>query len=226
MGKLHAFLTAAAALLIAPLSLDAQPYSTSWPYLYSDFKEGTIYMQGGQKMECRLNIHLLEGRLHYLDKDSVVREPMPDVILYFETGDEKFTTIGKEAMRVEAECPDGYVACLITGDFDALMVGTGAYGSPAHTMSIRQYTSIDLKPGANTSYTQLIKDRHNGKEVNLLKEYYIVMGDQVYPALRGDIERDLPKERRKEFRNFIKDHKIKWNDPQKLILLVEFLTAE
>lgn len=33
----------------------------------------------------------------------------------------------------------------------------------------------------------------------------------------------LPQDRRKDFTTFVKTHKIKWNKPDRLILLVDFL---
>ena len=53
-------------LLGSGLQLGAQPYTTAWPYLYSDFQDGVIYMTGGQKIYHKLNVHLMKGRLHYL----------------------------------------------------------------------------------------------------------------------------------------------------------------
>ena len=213
---------AASLWLGAGAFLSAQPYTTTWPYLYSDFQDGLIYMRGGQKIYQKLNIHLLHGRLHYLDA-GVVKEAMAGDIFYVETGKDRFMVVNGDMMRVEAEVPDGFVACHITGDLESLMVGTGAYGMTANTESIQQYSSIDLQKGVNTPHMLLLQEKESGQEFDLKKEYFIVTGGKVYPAYKGDIEKMLPKESRKSFRDYVKANKIRWNDPQKLILLVEFL---
>ena len=197
-------LTLIAALLLASASwLGAQPYTTTWPYLYSDFQDGVIYMTGGQKIYHKLNVHLMKGRLHYLDND-VVKEAFAGDIFYAEIGpdSDKFMVVNGDMMKVVAEQPGGFVADHITGDFDALLTGTGAYGMQANTEAIQSYSSL---------------------EFDLRHQLYIVTSGKVCRAVRKDVEALLDKTQKALFKSYLKEHKVKWKDPQSLLQVVTFL---
>lgn len=210
--------------VLSGLALSAQPYLTTWPYLYNEFQDGVIYFTGGQKVFHKLNVHLVKGRLHYID-NGVVKEAMDGDIFYVEIGHkpDKFMVVNGDMMRVEAESPDGFVACRITGDFEALMVGTGAYGMTANTEAVQQYTSLNVSRGVNTTHMLLHEEKDSGQEFDLVEEYFVVTPDGVWRAVRSDIERSLPKEERAAFKAFVKANKIKWKDPQSLIKLTGYL---
>lgn len=212
----------ATVLLGSGLHLGAQPYTTAWPYLYSDFQDGVIYMTGGQKIYQRLNLHLVMGKLHYLDH-GIVKEALAKDIFYVEIASDKYFFIDGTLMQVTAETRDGFVADHITGDLESLTVGTGAYGMTANTESVTQVSSLDFQQGVNTNHMLLLQQKDSGQEFDLKHEYFIVTGGKVYPAYRGDILKMLPQDRRKDFTTFVKTHKIKWNKPDRLILLVDFL---
>lgn len=211
-------------LLSLPTWMSAQPYTTTWPYLYSDFQDGVIYMTGGQKIYHKLNVHLLKGRLHYLDND-VVKEAYSGDIFYAEIGpgSDKFMVVNGDMMKVVAEKPEGFVADHITGDFDALMVGTGAYGMQANTEAVQSYSSLNIQGAVNVNHMLLLQEKQSGREFDLKHQLFVVTAGKVYRAVRSDIEKTLPKEDRAAFRAYVKQHKIKWNDPEKLLLLVDFL---
>ena len=219
-------LTLIATLLFSAASwLGAQPYTTTWPYLYSDFQDGVIYMTGGQKIYHKLNVHLMKGRLHYLDND-VVKEAFAGDIFYAEIGPEsdKFMVVNGDMMKVVAEQPGGFVADHITGDFDALMVGTGAYGMQANTEAVQSYSSLNIQGAVNVNHMLLLEEKGEGREFDLKHQLFIVTGGKVYRAVRSDIEKALPKEDRADFKAYVKQHKIKWKDPEKLLVLVDFLS--
>lgn len=203
----------------------SQPYTTTWPYLYPDFKEGVIHMRGGQEVSNLFNIHLLNGRLHYLDGE-VVKEAVPGDMLYVEIGGDRYRSVDGNIMRVEAESSAGFVAAHITGDFESLMVGKSAYGMTANTESITQVSSLDLQKGINTNHMLLLQGKQDGQEFDLLVKYYIVAGGRTYPAYKGDILKMLPDERKSAFKSFVKENRIKWDDPIKLVMLVDFLAEQ
>lgn len=209
-------------LSLLSYAVSSQPYTTTWPYLYPDFMDGVIHMRGGQDLSCRLNVHLLNGRLHYLD-DEIVKEAISGDMLYVEIGGDRFKSVNGNIMRVEAESTGGFVAAHITGDFESLMVGKSAYGMTANTESITQVSSLDLQKGINTNHMLLLQGKEEGQEFDLQIKYYIIAEGRTYPAYRGDILKMLPEDRKSAFKSFVKENRIKWDDPQKLILLVDFL---
>lgn len=221
------FFVILAALCLAAGSAAAQQRpTTTWPYLYPEFRDGVIYMLGGQKIFHRLNVHLMKGRLHYIDND-IIKEAQAGEIFYVEIGPEpdKFMVVNGDMMRVEAESPEGFVACRITGDFESLMTGTGAYGMTANTEAIQQYSSLNVRPGVNTNHMLLHQEKAEGQEFDLVEELYLVTGDNVIRAYRKDVERTLDKERKAAFKAFLKEHKVKWKEPQSLLQVIGFLST-
>lgn len=209
-------------LLGSGLQLGAQPYTTAWPYLYPDFRDGVICMTGGQKIYLKLNLHLVMGRLHYLDR-GIVKEALAKDIVYVEIASDKYLFINGTMMQVAAEQPGGFVADYITGDLESLAAGTGAYGMTANTEAVTRVSSLDFQQGVNTNHMLLLQEKDSGQEFDLRHEYFIVTGGKVYPAHRADILKMLPPDRRKDFTAFVKANKIRWNRPDRLILLVDFL---
>lgn len=221
------FFSVAAIAVLAAVSIvtaASQPYTTTWPYLYPDFVDGLICMKGGQKMSCRVNVHLLNGRLHYLDGETV-KEAASGNLSYVLIGEDRFVAVNGDVMRVEAESPNGCVAVRLTGDFDSVMAGEGAYGMTSNTESVRQLSSLDIQKGINANHMLLLEEKENGEEFDLRKEYYLVADSILCRAYRGDILKMLPEDRREAFKSFVKKNRIKWDRPDRLILLVDFLAG-
>ena len=209
-------------LLGSGLQLGAQPYTTAWPYLYSDFRDGVICMTGGQKIYLKLNLHLVMGRLHYLDR-GIVKEALAKDIVYVEIASDKYLFINGTMMHVAAEQPGGFVADHITGDLESLAAGTGAYGMTANTEAVTRVSSLDFQQGVNTNHMLLLQEKDSGQEFDLKHQLYIVTSGKVCRAVRKDVEALLDKTQKALFKSYLKEHKVKWKDPQSLLQVVTFL---
>ena len=55
------------------LCLNAQNYepTSTWPYIYPEFTEGTLSFNVSGEREGLYNIHILEGRLHFIDGEII-----------------------------------------------------------------------------------------------------------------------------------------------------------
>ena len=127
-------LTLAIALLTCGAALRAQTCTTTWPYLYPDFQDGTVYMRGGGTQNIKLNIHLLRTSLHYIEL-GMIKEAFPRDIDSIRIGGDLFRYVNGVPMRVAARGTAGYVAERLTADFAAALEGSGAYGMSASTIS-------------------------------------------------------------------------------------------
>lgn len=211
--------------LVAVLSafgLQAQKCSTMWPYLYPEFTEGTIYMKGGQKVLQQLNVHTLRGRLHFVD-NGVIKEAVSDEVLLLQIGEDKYMCVNSDIMKVVASEERGFVAGHITGDFQKLNNTGGAYGTSTTNSATQKLTSIDVAGKVNQNHMEMWENRKNGELVDLVTKYYIVTPEQTIEATKKDIEDTLSPERKSEFKAWLKSNKIKWNDPQSLISLLDFI---
>ena len=206
----------------AALSLRAQEYSTSWPYLYPEFREGTVYLTDGSKLVFNLNVHILHGRLHYLDK-GVVKEAVPDNLLLVKIGDDEYMNVNGSVMKVVAKNEKGLVAALQLGDFDKLRDSGGAYGSSTTSSATRKLTSIDVAGKVNQNHMELWESRHNGELVDLVQTFYIVTPDKTVEATQKAIRDSLDDAGKEAFKKWLKQNKIKWKNPESLLTLTDFL---
>lgn len=207
---------------LAAFTLQAQKCSTMWPYLYPEFREGTIYMAGGQKVVQQVNVHTLKGRLHFIDK-GVIKEAVSDEVLVVEIGEDKYMCVNSDIMKVVKSEEHGFIADLILGDFNKLNNSNGAYGTSTTNSATQKLTSIDIAGKVNQNHMEMWENRQNGELVDLVHHYYIVTPDQTLEATRKDIESSLSNEGKTEFKSWMKTNKIKWNDPESLISLLDFL---
>ena len=208
--------------VLAAIGLKAQDCSTSWPYLYPEFTEGTIYMKDGTKIVHQVNVHILHGRLHYIDK-GVVKEALANDILLIKVGEDEYMNVNGDIMKVAAKNDKGLVAMLQLGDFDRLRETGGAYGSSTTSSATRKLTSIDVAGKVNQNHMELGESRHNGEAVDLVATYWLVTPGVTVEATQKAIRETLDDEGKAEFKKWLKQNKIKWKNPDSLLKLTEFL---
>lgn len=208
--------------LAAFLSLRAQDYSTSWPYLYPEFREGTIYMNDGTKLVYNVNVHILHGRLHYLD-NGVVKEAISSNLLLIKIGDDEYMNVNGDIMKIVAKNDKGMVTALQLGDFERLRDAGGAYGSSTTSSATRRLTSVDVAGKVNQNHMELWESRHNGELVDLVTTYYIVTPTKIVEATQRAIRETLDDAGKDAFKKWLKQNKIKWKNPESLLTLTEFL---
>lgn len=208
--------------LAATLCLRAQEYSTSWPYLYPEFQEGTVYLTDGSKLVFNLNVHILHGRLHYLDK-GVIKEAVPDNLLLVKIGEDEYMNVQGSVMKVVAKNEKGMVTVLQLGDFERLQESGGAYGSSTTSSATRKLTSIDVAGRVNQNHMELWESRHNGELVDLVRTYYIVTPAMTVEATQKAIRDNLDSAGKDAFKKWLKQNKIKWKNPESLLTLTDFL---
>ena len=209
--------------IFATIALWAQEYSTMWPYLYPEFTEGTVMLKDGSKLVYQMNVHILQGRLHFLDK-GVIKEAVTDDLLLVKIGDDQFMNVDGSVMKVVASNEKGFVAALQLGDFDKLRDSGGAYGSSTTSSATRKLTSIDVAGKVNQNHMELWESRHGGELVDLVTTYYIVTPQFVSEASQRAIREKLDDAGKASFKQWLKQHKIKWKNPDSLLQLTDFLT--
>jgi hypothetical protein len=211
-------------LLFSLISImaSAQSVNTMWPYLFNEFRDGTIYTKDGFKFDRKVNVHVLKSTLHYLDGNNI-KETSSSDLLMLDSGEDMFMCVDGQVMRVVAGDEEGFVATLVLGDFSKVAESGGAYGASSNTLSTMELTSVDLGGINIIDHMRLKNNKESGKKIPLMTSYFIVAGERVYPANKNKIRRMLDKELQKQFKDFIKEKKINWNRAESLMLLVDFL---
>ena len=197
--------------------------TTTWPYLYEDFVDGTVYFSKEQKtMHLKLNVHLQNCTLHYLEGDKVMQAD-PRNVEMIQLGDVSFIYMNGELVRfIKAEEGVALVK-LVKADLDELNKNThGAYGMSTTSSSVNQIVSIGALGVSNLIYTRMRQDRKEGKDLPLIEKYYFIFGDKIVEATRKEVEKSLGDNGKTKLKAFLKQNKIKWKEEASLIKLLEF----
>lgn len=212
------------ALTTAFIGLNAQSYqpTTTWPYMYENFMEGTVrFVQGGEQ-DGKYNISLDGNALHFIEGDYVKAFPASRLFAV-RIGDDIYQNIGGMMLKVIAKSDKAIVVEEFNIDFAALNATGGAYGSSSTSAGTTAFSSLEGIGGTRTNmnHMELKNNKDNGKELPLIKKNYIfVKGQKIFctkkDVLALSVDRDAVK-------SFLKANKIKFNDPQSVLILGDFL---
>ncbi len=199
-----------------------QPTST-WPYLYDDFTAGVLTDKDGALIEGLYNIHILHGRLHFIDGD-MIKEAKPLDVMFVTVGEDLYRNVGGTMMQVLARSDKGFVVRKTEIDAAAMNATGGAYGSSSSTLATQALTSLEFTGSASgpVNHMNMKNSKNEGKTLPLIMKTYLVFGKNVVFATKRDVlaidgvDKDA-------VNAFIKENKIKWKDPQSLVRLVDFL---
>lgn len=198
--------------------------TTTWPYLYEEFQDGTVYFHDKRKAtDMKLNVHLQHATLHHLEGDKILQTNSSD-ISKVEIGNDIFIYMNGLLVQLIKSEENCMLVKLVEIDFKALNKSpTGAYGMTTEVSATKDLSSFQLgESTANLNHSQMKLEQSDGKELPLIKEYYFILGDKIIEATRKDVTKSLTEAGQTQLKAFIKQHKIKWKDESGLIKLLDF----
>lgn len=210
-------------LLWSAIGAYAQSPTTTYPYLYDAFTSGTVVMDDGSKEARQMNVHLRNGSLHYID-NGIIKEAYLHDVAAVEIGNDVFVPVFTSVMKVAAKNENGCVVEQLLGDFEGAISGTGAYGVSSTSSATMKLTSVQTDAQVNQNYMNILNEKSEGMDLKILSAYYIVTPKYKVKAARKDLEYALPVEKTEQMKTYVKEHKIKWKNPQSLLLMVDFLS--
>ncbi|MDR1646315.1 MAG: hypothetical protein LBS05_10970 [Tannerellaceae bacterium] len=213
-----------ALLIPAGFCSEAQTYAptTAWPFLYEDFRQGTVFFaDGGRSQDRLLNVHLLHVTLWHRDGGELLLSD-PKGIERVAIGADTFIYMnGQLARLVHARGEIGLVE-LVKGNFNALTApATGAYGMNTQSSSAQIQTSI-----GQINYAQARLGEAAGRRLPLTRDFYFLFGDKIVRATRKEMEKAVPKENLPQLRSFIKTNRIRWDEAESLARFFDFFVYE
>lgn len=202
--------------------------TTLWPYIYENFTDGLVMYLNGSAIKANLNIHLEKGELQYLEGDVIMTTNITNID-YAIVGTDKYVVANGSMMKVldENESRTAFVLLSTLGNFEALYVGTGAYGSDANTQAVRSQTSLEIGGKNVVSHAKLLaeKKEDNGTTLSTKEKLFIKVGDKYAPAFQKDVEKEFGLSGDSQWKSFLKSNKIKWRKTESLFKVVEYLSS-
>lgn len=217
-------------LAVDVFSQDYTP-TVNWPYLYPDFMEGELVRARNKRNKAQFNIHLDLGALHYVENGRIKESSTLDVVTLF-IADDVFRNVGGKMLKVVAETEGGFVVMETKGNFSSVVRNDGAYG----TTSLNSTTTKTFLHNQNVVnayngylmtdvYEDLLAMKDDSESLRVIESMYLVIGHQQIPADKKNVAA-LEGIDKKAFNAFLKAEKIKWSNPQDLVKVIDFITAD
>lgn len=217
----------ALALILSICKVSAQEHkpTTTWPYVYSDFQQGQLKKIGGAVVDGFYNVHLAEGRLHFIE-DGMIREAAPYEIFSVKIGPDFYAGVNGAVLKVLAQSDNGMVVQEVKADFAALNATGGAYGSSSNSISTQALSSLEGIGGTRTNmnHMELKNSKDEGEILPVISKIYLLLPGNLVFAAKKDVS-EIEGIDKKALNVFIKENKIKWKDPQSLIVLLDYVAT-
>lgn len=209
---------------------------SSWPYLFEEFGSGAVRTAKGNLLEyASLNVSVADGKLHYVEKGTIMQADMMNVYTA-RIGDDVFVNIYGKMYKVLRETEKGAVVELKTVDMEEMKKTDIGYGISSTTAS-KTNTSlsgigVDSLLGAaygvsidSVPLSQAEQQKHAGSLLPLKEDTFFYVYRILVPATRRDVTNAAGVDKA-EAKAFFKAHKIKWSNPESLMEVVDFLYGQ
>ena len=209
------------------LSVSAQIFqpNTNWPYLYSDFEEGTIFFSSNKQTKAKLNIHLSGNVLHYVDDAGKIYVSSDADIIRVEIGKDAYLFGDHQLMQIIGTEKNTVLVKLVRGKIrykDDADAGGGAYGASLGTSATQQRATWG--GGATTrDLFQMYQGKNDGSAISLEKKYYYIIDGVLIAADKKSVEKRISDEQKVEWAKFLKTQKINWKKEESLAQVLDFI---
>lgn len=215
--------------LLNLLSWDCFAYEplTTWPYIYEEFRQGSITtVQGGTFEYEKMNVNLINGRAHYI-KDSKIMEADTRSVALLKIGSDSYICIQGRMCKVLRNSDAGAIVMSFEIDTDEMSKTDIGYGKSSLA------SSQNLNIAALSSEMDFSINR-SMEEINLAKDSGDRLAIKQIPCLfyKGFLVRasrvdvlNIPGIDKNAVKAFLKKEKIKFKDMDDLEKLLRFLAS-
>lgn len=200
--------------------------NTRWPYLYENFMEGNIYFEGNKKSSARLNIHLWGNALHYITPDEKIFESSDTGVIRVEIDKDTYLYADRKLMKLIAKKEKNVLLKLVTGDFDTMTEGTGAYGASLNSSASTALSSLDLGGMDKPLLGKMLKEKNEGREIPLKTAHYYIIDNQLVEANKKELTNLIGLSKKEDWKEFLKKNNIKWKREESLIKVLNFFVQK
>lgn len=220
-------------LAVLPCICLAQRYTPTdtWPYLNAEFAPGEVRSFSGDVLRVSdLNVEIGGGSLHYIDNGVIMQAGMSNVFRAV-IGSDSYVNIGGRMHRVLADSAYGLVVEDTVVDYDRMARSDIGYGISSSTASVMNSSLIGLGLDAengvsiiNSDLERVRANRSSGIGIPVKSKKYIFANGIRTGATRREIVAAGLSER-KALDAFVKKNRIKWDSPESLLEVLEYLAT-
>ena len=215
------------AALLFSFVASAQDYfpTVTWPYANPDFFDGEITFSNGKVSKSKLNVHLGQGKLHFIDNKGMISETTTVGAVLIKIGEDEYNATTGKLMKILAKSEKGLVLEEILANYSAITRNDGAYGG--NSASYAQGHSYDENYGnygylVTNVYEDLYAQKEYGEELPVVVNRFFSVNGTLVPAQKKAVSA-LEGLDKKAFAAFLKEEKIDWKDPQDLLKVLQYV---
>lgn len=226
MKRIFTFLSALVILASGLCSAQNLPYKPTdvWPYEYDSFTEGRLYRTGNlNDVVGKFNVCIANGQVHYLDEKDIILEADSREIRAVEVGEDMYINCFGKMYKVVGRSDYGYIVKLraIDNSQQGVDIGFGITSSTVAAQSVDLTSAVGLSTAlVHSNVAKVALEKENGTPLNLTEDLFFKVGDQLIPASKQDLIEATSKD---AVNAFLKAHKVKWNQPETLVPLIDFI---
>lgn len=200
--------------------------STTWPYEFHSFTQGTLHRAGSLgDITGKFNICIANGTIHFLDRDDIILEADMKDITSVEIGGRAFLRFLSNLYEIVGQTDNGYVLKLRTIDNsqEGVDIGFGITSSTLAAQQVDLTSAIGLGEAlVHSNVANAALEMQNGVPLELNEELFFKIGNEIIPASKSDVTGFVGKDASNAF---FKTHKVKWNQPETLLPVIDLLSG-
>ncbi len=183
------------------------------PYVFNDFRDTKIKFAFGGKGTAKANIFLRDASLIFLKNDKKMKANLLNVI-EVAFGDTVYRKAGEQLGRVIAEKNGNYLVEITTVDMEAMREAERRNENTSF-LDLPEFNIFIETDG--DYYGNTIEPKFPLKAV-----YYFLKGGVPFKASESEFKKHLRKEKKKEFKELMKDRYWSWKDAESLKRLLDY----
>lgn len=214
--------------LLTSLFLQAKDFEPkdTWAYLFEDFTEGMVMTRKGEVlMQARLNVSVVDGKLHFL-KDGKIMEADMLQVLTAQIGKDEFMNVSGKMLRVLSKSEVSAVLESIEVDLDKLSKAEIGYGITSGTASTQNLNMAALSGlveyQSNMSYSLASERKGSGESLPIRHITYLFTRGKLVVAKKREVVK-IPSLDKKAAEAFFKQQGIKWSQVEDLQKVADYI---
>lgn len=224
----------------ASFAKDFEP-KDSWAYRYEDFVHGKVFNSKGEViLEGKVNISVVDGKLHYVKGESIMEADMLQVFsvtitetnedMYANTTKEEgYMNVGGKMFRLLSRSDKSAVLEFMEVDMDKLSKAEIGYGISSSTASTQNLNLAALdgivQNQANMNYSIATESRGSGERIPIKISRYILSRGTLVIAKKREVGK-LPQLDKKALDAFVKSNKLKWDKTEDLQKIADYISDQ
>lgn len=212
-------LTIMSIITFSQQDLNTPKITVNSQYLLIKFVDGVVFLNDETAVHTKLNYNILSEQLHIRENNKIqqLNNPKIDSVRFHNM---TYVNVDSKFYQSIYRNDRFHLIYHRKPNLRDLYTVDGAYNITTETSSVSKLNNFSLPAGDSREIVILEDD--SGKEVRTTDQFYILKNNQMVFVTKANLYK-ISSKSKEEIKQFIKAHKLKVNNKEDLIKIVEFL---